>query len=40
GVIPEGQTDPILDQEALWAIKPYVEARRVVAIEEGEIEAD
>ena len=38
--IPEGQTDPILDQETLWAIKTYVEARRVVAIEEGEIEAD
>ena len=40
GGIPEGQTDPILDQETLWAIKTYVEARRVVAIEEGEIEAD
>ena len=40
GGIPEGQTDPILDQETLWAIKTYVEARRVVAIDEGEIEAD
>lgn len=40
GGIPEGQSEPILDQETLWAIKTYVEARRVVAIEEGEIEAD
>ncbi len=39
GGIPEGQDEPILDQETLWAIKTYVEARRVVAIEEGEIEA-
>ena len=40
GGIPEGQAKPILDQETLWAIKTYVEARRLVAIEEGEIETD
>lgn len=40
GGIPEGQDEPILDQETLWAIKTYVEARRLVAIDEGEIEAD
>lgn len=39
GGIPEGETKPILDQETLWAIKTYVEQRRVVAIAEGEIEA-
>lgn len=39
GGIPEGQDEPILDQETLWAIKTYVEARRIVALEEGEIEA-
>lgn len=40
GGIPEGQSEPILDQKTLWAIKTYVEARRVVAIDEGEIEAE
>lgn len=40
GGIPEGQTEAILDQKTLWAIKTYVEMRRVVAIDEGEIEAD
>ena len=40
GGIPEGQSEPILDQETLWAIKTYVKARRIVAIEEGEIEVD
>ena len=40
GGIPEGQDKPILDQKTLWAIKTYVEQRRVIAIEEGEIDAD
>ncbi len=39
GGIPEGKSEPILDQKTLWAIKTYVEMRRVVAINEGEIEA-
>jgi cytochrome c-550 PedF len=39
GGIPEGQTEPILDQKTLWAIKTYVEKRRVIAIEDGEIDA-
>ncbi len=40
GGIPEGMSEPILDQKTLWAIKTYVEVRRVVAIAEGEIDAD
>ena len=40
GGIPEGADAPILDQKTLWAIKTYVEARRLVAIAEGEIDAD
>ncbi|MEM0910925.1 MAG: cytochrome c-550 PedF [Pseudomonadota bacterium] len=39
GGIPEGQSEPILDQKTLWSIKTYVEQRRVVAIEEGEIDS-
>ncbi len=39
GGIPEGMSEPILDQKTLWAIKTYVEKQRVVAIAEGEIDA-
>jgi cytochrome c-550 PedF len=40
GGIPDGADAPILDQKTLWAIKTYVEARRVVAIAEGEIDGE
>lgn len=39
GGINEETGEAILDQKTLWAIKTYVEERRVVAIQEGEIEA-
>lgn len=39
GGIPEGSSEPILDQKTLWAIKSYLEVRREVAIEDGDIDA-